>query len=350
MAMIDLKGLHVVTSKGRTYVYAWRGGPRLSSAPGTPEFAKELADAVAARTTGDRTRISGLVALFKASDDWKGFGNHTRKTWVLWLDRIQTHFGKLPIAAFDRPLIRVAIRKWRDRYRDTPAAADLGLTVLSRLLSFAMAEGLLQNNPCSAVARIYSSDRSGIIWTAEDLDALAVQDVPAIFRAAKLASLCGLRRNDLLKLSWNHIGPLAIEIRTGKSKERKTTLIPLYGELRAYLDTIPKTGPIVLANSRGLPWKSGFSSSWQKAIKAAGVDKHFHDLRGTAATRMYIAGLTIREIAEIFTWSEDYVERLINRYVKKDELLRDRIRRMDEAESRTSPVKPPVKPGRTTTS
>jgi integrase len=36
---------------------------------------------------------------------------------------------------------------------------------------------------------------------------------------------------------------------------------------------------------------------------AAGIgDLHFHDLRGTAATRFYVAGLPERVIAEILGW------------------------------------------------
>jgi transposase len=42
---------------------------------------------------------------------------------------------------------------------------------------------------------------------------------------------------------------------------------------------------------------------------------HFHDLRGTAATRFYVAGLSTRVIAKILAWSEDQVERIIRRYV-----------------------------------
>lgn len=90
--------------------------------------------------------------------------------------------------------------------------------------------------------------------------------------------------------------------------------------------------------------EDGFDASFRPAKLKAGIDKHFHDLRGTAATKMFLAGLTVREIAEMFTWSEDQVERLINVYVKKDELLLDRIRRIDEAESRTPSVKLGVKP------
>jgi hypothetical protein len=43
------------------------------------------------------------------------------------------------------------------------------------------------------------------------------------------------------------------------------------------------------------------------------------------------------------TWSEDYVGGLIDRYVKKDELLLDRIRRMDENTGGTEDAKPGAK-------
>lgn len=59
--MLPIKGVHIVRSKGREYVYAWRGGPRITSEPGTPEFVRELADLNAARKTGDRNKVSGQI-------------------------------------------------------------------------------------------------------------------------------------------------------------------------------------------------------------------------------------------------------------------------------------------------
>lgn len=345
--MLPIKGVHVVTAKGRTYVYAWRGGPRLESEPGTPEFVKELADVSAARRTGDTTKLAGLCIALRASDYWqKEISPKTRQNWTPWLDRIQVKFGATSIAAFDRPLIKVAIRKWRDTYKATPRSADVGLEVFSVLLAFGVNEGKLMSNAVAGMPRLYSSNRSMIIWTEDDMKALEATASKQMIWAFKLAALTGLRTSDLLKLSWNHIGPLAIEMTTGKSKHEKTTLIPLYGALRDHLATIPKRAVTVLTNEDGHSWKTGFGSSFQKAKTRAGVDKHFHDFRGTAATRMYVGGLTEREIAEIFTWSEDYVGGMIRKYVKKDELLRDRIRRLDEAERRTSRVKPAVKPPR----
>lgn len=362
MAMVDLDGVHKVTAKGKVYYYAWRGkgAPRLKGEPGSPEFIASLQEAQAGRKTGDRTRISGLCAMFRASDAWKGQGpkpisKKTKASWTTWLDRIQDHFGKLSIPQFDRPQMRPRIIKWRNGYSATPRAADMGVQVLSRLLSFAMEEGLLMNNLCAGIPSIYASNRSGLIWEEEHfakLAAPAAKNGPEITEAAGLASLTGLRQSILLRLGPAHRKPHSLEIRSNKGrhgKPGKVVIIPLYAELRDFLDALPerKDAMTYLVNSAGLPWRTGFGSSWRKARERAGIeDLHFHDLRGTAATKFYLAGMTPREIAEIMGWSEEYVEDLINIYVRKDELLKDRIRRMDEHAARTKPVKPPVKPAK----
>jgi hypothetical protein len=103
MAMVDLKGLHKVTAKGRTYWYAWRGGPRLLAQPGTDAFVAELQAARDSRTAGDPGKIGGLCARYRASDEWKTLADSTRKNWAPWIDRVQEHFGPLSIRQFDRP-------------------------------------------------------------------------------------------------------------------------------------------------------------------------------------------------------------------------------------------------------
>lgn len=347
MAVVDLKGVHRVTVKGHVYIYAWRGpkAPRLYAEPGTAAFVAELADAQATRKTGDPSRLSGLCARYKASDDWTNLAAKTRTSWKPWLDRIQIEFGNLHLAQFDRPWIKKEIRDWRDKFKATPRSADMALQVFSRLMKFAVDEGKLSLNIVTQIPRIYRNDRSDVIWTDDDLTELEKHASPEIMRAARLAIYTGLRQADVLRLSWAHVSQNAVEVRTAKTGA--TALIPMHGALRALLAGIPKLSPVILTSSDGVPWKTGFGSSWQKAIQKAKIDKHFHDLRGTAATKLYLADLSIREIAGIMAWSENQVEGIINRYVKRDELLKDRIRRMDEAEARTKAVKPGVKPGST---
>ncbi len=59
-------------------------------------------------------------------------------------------------------------------------------------------------------------------------------------------------------------------------------------------------------------------------------DLHVHDLRGTAATRFYTAGLSERVIAEILGWREEQVSKIIRRYVDRTAATQAIIRQLNE--------------------
>lgn len=321
-----------VTSRGRTYYYAYRGrgAPRLPGTPADPEFWRAFA-AAHERLVGTSALLAGLCIRYRASKEFAALGDSTRRQWRPWLDRIQNHFGNLSVGQFDRPTLRRDIKAWRDLWRTTPRTADYGLQVLSRLLSFAVGEGLLRSNICDGIPRIYRAQRADRIWSEEDLLRLEAVCTPEIAAAARLAALTGLRQGDLLALPWSAVGPLAIDIATRKSRGDKLATIPLYPKLAELVANIPRLGETVLTTTRGAPWGSGFGASWNKAMRQAGLRDSgltFHDLRGTAATRFYVAGLSEREIAHVMGWSEVRVQRMIDTYVKRDEILRDQIGRL----------------------
>lgn len=352
MATVDLKGVYKVRAKGKTYYYAWRNGPRIKADPSDVEaFAAELAQHAAIRKGGDHKTIKGVIALYQSSDHWTtppekgGLAASTKKNWGPWLKRIETHFGKLPTRLFDRPEIRQDIKRWLDKWKDQPRTADYGKTVLSALLGFAVEEGWLLGNPCTGISNRYKGGREELIWQPGDLarmEELSKDPKTSVSKeivwALKLAILTGLRRGDLLRLSWSHVGELAIEMKTGKSRKRGspqvTVVIPLYQELKELLAEIPKRATTVLASSEGRPWTGGgFGASWNRAIKDFGdTALHFNDARGTFATRVFqLQVFTIKEIAQLLGWSEANVESIINKYVRRDALLRDKIRRIEEA-------------------
>jgi hypothetical protein len=59
-------------------------------------------------------------------------------------------------------------------------------------------------------------------------------------------------------------------------------------------------------------------------------DLHFHDLRGTAVTKFYIASVPERVIAEIMAWDEDHVAKIIRRYVDRAAATKALIRQINE--------------------
>jgi integrase len=68
------------------------------------------------------------------------------------------------------------------------------------------------------------------------------------------------------------------------------------------------------------------------AVGMEGRDRHFHDLRGTAATQFYTAGLSVRVIAEIMGGEEEHVEKIIRRYVGRNAATKAAIAQLNRME------------------
>ncbi len=106
----------------------------------------------------------------------------------------------------------------------------------------------------------------------------------------------GQRQGDLLALKWSDYDGSRITLT--QSKTGKYVSVLCSGELKRMLDSQPRASTYILVNGRGAPWtQSGFSASWRKAGKRAGlVDLTFHDLRGTFVIMCLRAGMKIEDI------------------------------------------------------
>ena len=128
----------------------------------------------------------------------------------------------------------------------------------------------------------------------------------------------GQRQGDLLRLAWTQYDGAYVRLRQAKGKKRVT--IPVGGPLKTALDAAKLARPetaMILTNTRSKAWtEDGFRTSWTKAFKKAKLpdDLHFHDLRGTAVTRLALAGCTVPQIASITGHSLKDVEAILNAY------------------------------------
>ncbi|MBK6702657.1 MAG: tyrosine-type recombinase/integrase [Caulobacteraceae bacterium] len=107
---------------------------------------------------------------------------------------------------------------------------------------------------------------------------------------------------------------MAFEFTPSKSRFKTLVSIPLYPRLRKVLQSIPRRSEFVLTNSRGKGWSDGgFASSWNKLKKKSSASaKHFHDLRGTAATMFLNAGVSIADVAQLMGWSSQPAEHCVS--------------------------------------
>jgi hypothetical protein len=77
---VELRGIARVKSKGRTYYYAWRGGPRLRGEPGSPEFHASYNEAIESRRTPEPGRFKSLVVLTGPAPTTRGSRTRRART------------------------------------------------------------------------------------------------------------------------------------------------------------------------------------------------------------------------------------------------------------------------------
>lgn len=106
---------------------------------------------------------------------------------------------------------------------------------------------------------------------------------------------------------------------------------------RLRLDGHPAEGTVTSFHRIRSMWIQGRRSK----LIPAGL--HFHDLRRTAATKFYLAGLSVRVIAEIIGCERDAVDEIIRRYVSRTAATEAVINQIGKAKARTESVKLPIR-------
>jgi integrase len=326
---VRLKGINSITKRladgtRRTYWYAWKGGPPLRGEPGTPEFVASYNEAVASKVTTPQGVILSILQGYQASEDFRGLADSTRRSYVPLIVRIEKEFGDFPLTALSDRRTRGLFMAWRDKVAAASGRrqADYGYSVLARVLSWALDRGLVATNPCTHGGRLYRGSRRENIWTAAD-EAAFLERAPSHLHLPLLLALwTGQRQGDLLRLPWSAYDGARIRLRQSKTGAR--VVIPVGAPLKTALDAAAKRSTIMLTNSDGKPWTSdGFRASWRKACAAAGIaGLTFHDLRGTAVTRLAKVGATEAEIATFTGHSLQTVRAILDKhYLARDPAL-----------------------------
>jgi integrase len=350
-----IQGIHVVKKARRDgppiwYVYAYRGGPQIHRHEGwqrpklkPADVSKWIAAAEARceKVTASPVTLNDLIDLWRpSSPDWKALAPSTQRTWGSALKAIEKKWGATPLSVWSDPRMASKVIDWRDSRSNTPRTADFGVVVLRALLKFGRLRGKVAINVAEGIPSLYrNGSRAEIIWTDQDLTAFAQASVKLelahVNDGLRLAALTGLRRDDLVTLTWDEVNPHAIIKKAGKISrgKRRTVVIPRFAALDALLDELRtrqrKDGVnTVLVNSFGQSWSGdGFGGSFIRVRDAANIvhtdpetkqvrKKHLHDVRGTFCTKLITqAKLTNQEAAEIMGWSPEQVAGIRRTYV-----------------------------------
>jgi integrase len=344
---VRLKGINsrrkvLADGSVRTYYWAWKGGPALRGEPSTLEFIASYNEAVARKVVQPRGTLLSVLQSYQASDDFRSLRDRTRADYVKHIRAIEKNFGDFPLAALSDRRSRGVFMAWRDRLAlASRRQADYAWVVLARTISWALNRGLVTANPCERGGRLYRGSRAEKIWTADD-EALFFKHAPVHLHLPLLLALwTGQRQGDLLRLSWSAYDGTHIRLRQSKTGAR--VVIPVGAPLKAALGGAKRRGPVILSSTDNRPWTpDGFRASWRKACVRAGITGvTFNDLRGTAVTRLAIAGSTEAEIATITGHALRDVRSILDaHYLHRDPALAESAIRKLESRHKTGTDSP----------
>ena len=315
------KGVHKVRSKLvdgtiRTYYYAWRGGPKLIGEPGSAAFETSYRAAKAMNAGPAEGTLQSITNQYRGSTAFGSLSDSSKRNYERYLRMIDDEFGSMSLKMLDALGARGTFMEWRDSLADRPRTADFAWMVLSRMLSFGVDRGLIRHNPCVRGGRIYKVDRREALWSEDDLARIKVAATPAeVWNVVLFALETGQRQGDCLKAQWSDIVGGKLSVRQDKTGAR--LMIPISPKLGALFVSLPRGEGSIITHSKGETWTpNSFRTSFQRSFAASGIarDLHFHDLRGTAITRLALAGCTVLEIAAVTGHSPANVSAILSRH------------------------------------
>ncbi len=197
------------------------------------------------------------------------------------------------------------------RLGDRPAAANLAVATLSRLMEQAADWGLIPDgrNPCRHARKYRVRRRERFLTDVEfrrlgrALDTLESDGAVSRHAAAaiRLLMLTGCRRNEILTLRWEDVDPKAGEVRLRDTKTGPRT-VPLSPAAAGVLAGLPRVGgnPWVIPGGRPGAHLSGLFQPWCRVRTRAGLgDVRLHDLRHSFASRALALGESLPMIARL---------------------------------------------------
>lgn len=339
------KGVHRVTKSlsggaNRIYHYAFRGGPKfwdstMGFGSDSDEYALAYADAL--RSAGPKTTVarraltSSVIDRYRRSTQFLKLAPRTQSDYNKYLDAFDKEFGADPIRMFEELESKGEIRSWKDQWASSPKQYDYATTVVTRLLNWAQEDdGAIDVHHHHRVARLYSSDRSDIIWRPEELEAMHAVADERESRVVTAASEGGLTPQDIGILTRDHVQntPQGRRLFFRRTKSSKPTAIPVTPALDLLIDSTPEDQKYLVVSLSGRKLKPERASQIIAAVKARANEAakkdpkriairdelRLYDMRGTAATALLRAGCSLNEIAVTMGWGLRHASNMIEKY------------------------------------
>jgi integrase len=304
----EMRGIY---RRGRIFWIAYKAGNRIArESTGTPD--RKLAEGVLAKRRAEvfEGRWVGRLRDVKTpvQEEIKEFLTvYSQPRKVSWKDdaiilrRFSAFVGPTThVQEIDRRLIeRFQLHLLTKKI--SKARVNRYIAIVKCLFNRLIDWGKLQSNPCRGIKLYQEPPRTHWLEPGQIADLLAHCSA-RLKPIVQVALLTGLRKGDVLRLTWDRIEFEQMMIRIVQSKTKSALHLPMSPALAAVLRSVPKDVdcPYVFhERQRPLRPYGWVRTDFLRATKDAGVaGTRFHDLRHTAATQLRRLGRDLQIVQQ----------------------------------------------------
>jgi integrase len=253
----------------------------------------------------DRGAIRQLADLYSISPEFKRLSARWQTARLYQLRILEENLDWMTVEDLNDRECRGDFYELRDQFDAKPDKADKIIDALKGLLSWAYERNRISYNHALGIPHLAPSGkrRNEFIWT-EDHEAIVYASMPDfLVRAFRFALFSSARQADTCAMRWANYKDGWLTYKQGKTGA--TVYLPVYAlpPFKELIDGLPRVSEFILTTPSGHQLNtSNLGSKWRAKISKTdlkGVNLHWHDLRGTATTRLLEAGCTDAEVAAI---------------------------------------------------
>jgi integrase len=276
--------------------------------------------------------INWLFSKFYGSQQFYVYKPQTKKTKRSILERYAKTVGDLPYEFLEaRHVEESQIKRANEGFS---GAADKLVKELRVVFNWAIKKGLTTKNPTLGIEKIHKSEGFAT-WDEKDIEKFrAYYPIGSEARLAfELLLNLGVRRSDVVCLSWESINHHKIEFTPTKGGKKDAISLTITPELAEALRIINDRRGTILKTARGKPISAEvFGNKMRKWCRDAQITSNLssHGLRKAAATELAHAGSTEAELNAVFGWSDTKMAAYYTKKANKNKLADNAFLKKEE--------------------
>lgn len=343
--------------KGRKYKVVVRAnGKKISKTVPNLELAREVERKIKldiVRNDFDLNRKKNAQQLKTVWNDYFVWAQSNKKSWYTDLLNYEKHLAPSlsnkpldKISPFDIEAIMLNMKRGKNpaNKKYAPATIKHQIVLLQRLYSHAIKKtGYSGPNPCLKVDKPTIDNEVTEFLTDSELNRLmkTLNSWPdkMIAGIVKFAILTGLRKGEILTLTWNHVNLEQKSVYLKSPKGKKSITLPLSENACSVLQGLSRHDEslYVFHHWQGKPYND-VRKSWLNIKKQAELPTafRFHGLRHSFASALVSAGTSLHIVSKLLTHKNTKVTERYSHL--SDKALRDALKLSDTLQQKKEPA------------